>query len=111
MARMYANENFPLPVVHALREMGHDVLAVQESGLDAAPDEQVLAFAIDKGLTLLTINRKHFFRLHNQSSDHAGMVLCTFDPDFARQARRIHEAIEPFQSLQGQVLRVNRPSL
>ena len=26
IARLYANENFPLPVVFALRELGHDVL-------------------------------------------------------------------------------------
>lgn len=32
MARLYANENFPLPVVTELRRLGHDVLTVRESG-------------------------------------------------------------------------------
>jgi hypothetical protein len=32
MARLYSNENFPLPVVEALRALGHDVLTIQEAG-------------------------------------------------------------------------------
>ena len=30
MARLYSNENFPLPVVQKLRVFGHDVLTIQE---------------------------------------------------------------------------------
>lgn len=33
MARLYSNENFPLPVVEKLRTLGHDVLTIQETGL------------------------------------------------------------------------------
>ncbi len=32
MARLYANENFPRQVVIILRDLGHDVLTVQEAG-------------------------------------------------------------------------------
>lgn len=32
MARIYANENFPLPVVEELRRLGHDILTVLEAG-------------------------------------------------------------------------------
>ena len=47
MARLYANENFPLPVVHELRVLGHDVLTSGEAGTGnrAIPDDEVLAFA------------------------------------------------------------------
>jgi hypothetical protein len=43
MARLYANENFPLPAVEALRGLGHDILTTYESGNAgiALPDEQV----------------------------------------------------------------------
>ena len=43
MARFYADENFPLPVVEELRKSGHDVLTIQEDGLggQAVPDETV----------------------------------------------------------------------
>jgi len=32
MARLYANENFPLQVVEELRRAGHDVLTTREAG-------------------------------------------------------------------------------
>ena len=32
MARLYANENFPLPVVEELRRLGHEVLTTYEAG-------------------------------------------------------------------------------
>jgi hypothetical protein len=44
MARLYSNENFPLPVVEKLRALGHDVLTIQETGKadQAEPDDKVL---------------------------------------------------------------------
>jgi len=32
MARFYADENFPLPVLQVLRGLGHDVLTIGEAG-------------------------------------------------------------------------------
>ena len=32
MARLYADENFPLPVVEELHAFGHDVLTIHETG-------------------------------------------------------------------------------
>jgi hypothetical protein len=48
MARLYANENFLLPAVEALRRFGHDVLTTTDSARagQAIPDAEVLAFAI-----------------------------------------------------------------
>ena len=111
MARLYSNENFPLPVVEALRSLGHDVLTIQEAGRSdqAVPDAEVLAFAAKEARAVLTLNRLHFIRLHRQQSDHAGIIVCTFDPDFGRQAQRIHRAIADVQTLAGQLVRVNRP--
>jgi len=112
MARLYTNENFPIPVVAELRRRGHDVLTVQEAGNagQALPDEAVLAFAAREDRALVTLNRKHFLRLHAQDSNHPGIVVCTFDPDFVRQAHRIHEALAGQAELAGQVVRVNRPA-
>jgi hypothetical protein len=47
MARLFANENFPLAVVRELRSLGHDVLTVVEAGNagQRIPDEAVLAYA------------------------------------------------------------------
>jgi hypothetical protein len=62
MARLYANENFPLAVVEELRRLGHDVLTIQETGKagQQTADEEVLKAAAADGRIVLTLNRKHF---------------------------------------------------
>lgn len=111
MAKLYSNENFPLPVVQKLRELGHDVLTIQETGKaeQAYPDEEVLAFAVSENRAVLTINRKHFVKLHKEQPEHQGIIVCSFDSDFAGQAVRIHETIQKVNPIAGQLLRVNRP--
>ena len=110
MARFYSNENFPFPVVEALRRLGHDVLTIQETGLagTALEDEKVLAFAVAAERAVLTLNRRDFVALHKVSPNHSGIVVCTVDSDFAGQANRIDGAIAPFASLHGHLVRVNR---
>jgi len=110
VAQLYSNENFSLPVVEALRSMGHDVRTIQETGKadQSVPDPEVLKFATNENRTLLTLNRLHFIRLHQKNANHAGIIVCTFDPDFEAQAKRIHRAITDTASLTGQLLRVNR---
>lgn len=110
MAKLYSNENFPLPVVEELRRLGHDVVTIQEAGNagQAVPDRAVLEYAIDKERGILTINRKHFIRLHQEHPNHAGIIVCTFDPDFVGQAYRIHTAIEAASQIAGRLIRVNR---
>ena len=111
MARLYTNENFPIPVAEELRRLGHDVLTIQDTGKagQAVSDESVLAFASAERRAIVTLNRKHFKRLHFSHPDHAGIVLCTYDPDFPGQASRIDAALKRQTSLNGQILRVNRP--
>ncbi len=112
MARLYSNENFPLPVVEELRRLEHEVLTIQETGKggQAITDEAVLAFAHAEQRVLLTLNRKHFIRLHNQQAEHSGIVVCTFDPDFIALAQRIHKALDNQSSPLGQLIRINRPA-
>ncbi|MES1242664.1 MAG: DUF5615 family PIN-like protein [Acidobacteriota bacterium] len=112
MARLYTNENFPRPAAEELRGLGHDVLTSQEAGNagQAVPDEQVLAFATGQQRAVITLNRKHFLRLHQERPGHAGIVVCTFDPDFASLAGRIHEALEGRGALAATLIRVNRPA-
>jgi predicted nuclease of predicted toxin-antitoxin system len=64
MAFLYADEQFPLPIVKLLRDLGHDVLTVQESGNSGLSDPEVLEFAIVNERTVLTQNRRDFKRLH-----------------------------------------------
>jgi len=110
MARLYSNENFPLPVVERLRALGHDVLTIQETGKadQALPDDEVLKFATKENRAVLTLNRRHFIRLHRENPQHAGIIVCAVDADFAGQAGRIHQAINAQTSLAGQLIRINR---
>jgi hypothetical protein len=110
MARLYTNENFPFQVAEELRRLGHDVLTVQEAGNAgrAIPDPDVLAFSTQDRRALVTLNRRHFIRLHHEQPDHEGIIVCTFDPDFAGQAGRIHDSLEGQEPLAGKLLRVNR---
>lgn len=58
MARLYADENFPLPVIQHLRNFNHDVLSAQDAGNAnlGIPDPDVLAFARATNRVVLTIN-------------------------------------------------------
>ena len=78
MADCYANENFPLPVVEVLRELGHNLLTTYESGKagQAVSDEDILAFATAESRIVLTLNRRHFIRLHQAMPDHRGIIVC-----------------------------------
>jgi len=111
VARLYANENFPFPVVEELRRRGHDAVTVAETGKanQMMNDDQVLEFAVSEGRAVLTLNRRHFFRLHRQRPDHRGIVACTYDPNFAALAERIDAALANATELAGQLIRVNRP--
>lgn len=111
MARLYSNENFPLEVVLALRAKGHDVVTASEAGNAnvSIPDDQVVAYAVQTGRALLTINRWDFIRLHEQAPKHSGMIVCTQDADTAGQAERIHDALKGEGDLSGRLIRINRP--
>ncbi|MBI5329191.1 MAG: DUF5615 family PIN-like protein [Betaproteobacteria bacterium] len=110
MARCHANENFPLPVVEALRRWGHDVLTTQDAGQSgqAIPDDAVLRFAHVDERVLLTFNRKDFIRLHQAGQPHAGILACRFDADFSALAERIHHTLA--DAAAGRLCKVNRPA-
>ena len=112
MARFYADENFPLPVVVELRKLGHDLLTTAEDGKahQGYPDELVLSDASGYQRAVLTMNRKHFKKLHYESPNHAGIILCTYNPDFVELAQCIHMAIQEYTTLTGQSIRVTKPA-
>ncbi len=112
MARLYADEQFPLSVSELLRTMGHDVLTVQEAGNDnlGIPDEEVLTFAIRENRAVITLNRRDFIRLHRANSKHSGIIVSTNDSDRLKLANRINKAIARVEPLEGKLIRVVRPA-
>ena len=111
MARLLADENFPIPVSAELRSLGHNVVTLQEAGKTdrGFSDAAVLALAAEQDRAILTLNRRHFVRLHRESESHAGIVVCSLDIDFVGQARRINREIESVDGLSGRLVRINRP--
>lgn len=110
MVRLYADEQFPFPVVQRLRAYGYDILTVQEAGQAnrRIPDEQVLQFAVSQDRAVITQNRRDFVKLHNQSSAHAGIVVCSKNLDWDAYTTQIHRALSGQDNIAGQLLRVTR---
>jgi predicted nuclease of predicted toxin-antitoxin system len=110
--KLYADEQYPYPVVKCLRDLGHDVLTVQEAGKanQRIPDDEVLAFATENNRAVITQNRKDFIRLHQMHSNHAGIIVCTQDRDWNALAQRIDFALAEEEFLQGKLIRIVRPA-
>jgi len=111
VARLYADENFPLPIVEFLRLFGHDVVTTHEAGKSGLriPDQDVLAYAVKDDRAILTRNWDDFRQLHRSQPDHLGIIICKEDLNTERQAIQIHEAISNVSTLHNQLIRVIRP--
>jgi hypothetical protein len=111
MARLYADENFPLGVVNGLRVREHDVLTAIDAGManQRISDEEVLKFATSQNRAAITINRRDFIRLHARYPGHTEIIVCTQDADINRQAERIDELLNVTPTLTGILLRIVRP--
>src|SRR5688572_13230849 len=103
MAILYADENYPYPVVVLLRGLGHDILTAHADGRAGLgiDDPDVLARATQLGRAVLTEDRKDYHRLHRRDPNHAGIITCTRDNDWLALALRIHAAIIAFSDLHG----------
>ncbi len=110
MTRLYADEQFPKATSEQLRVLDHDVLTVQEAGNAGDSDPEVLAFAVAADRAVITQNRRDFIRLHRQSSEHAGIIVCSVDQDSEALANRINAAIFVEKPLAGKLIRVVRPA-
>jgi len=110
MVALYADEQFPLQATQRLRQLRHDVLTAQEAGNanQKIPDDAVLAFATNQKRAVLTLNRRDFIRLHQQTPEHGGIVVAKDDDDKFKLAERIHHTIEDAAPLAGKLVRVNR---
>ncbi len=95
MVALYADEDFDLRVVEMLRTKGWDIETVFDDGRggQGIDDDDVLARAISLGRTIVTFNRRHFWRLHLLVPNHFGIVICTRDADNDALARRIDSTL------------------
>lgn len=112
MARLYSNENFPQPVVEELRRLGHDVLTSLDAGKanQRIADDEVIRYATEQRRAVLTLNRRHFHIQHRLSATHAGIITCTVDADYRALAARVHERLIATPDLNGQLIKITKPS-
>ena len=75
-------------LVQLLRKAGHDVVTVNEIGLVGQPDPVILAYAKQNNRVLLTHNCQDFKLLHQQDSNHPGILLVYRDADFSKNMSR-----------------------
>ena len=113
MAKLYADEQFPLPVVKILRALGYDILTVQDAGKaeQKIPDPEVLHYAISLNRAVLTMNRRDFIRLHAQTPQHKGIVICRSSTNWEKIAQAIHNHLSQFETIEKQLIRIKLPSL
>ena len=75
----YLDENIQAALAHALMTRGVDVLTTQEAGNVGAGDIHQLAYAAEKGRTMVSYNKRDFALLHYQwmkiQRPHAGVIL------------------------------------
>jgi len=112
MDLFYADEDFPKGVVLRLRAVGYDVITAYDDGRanQGIDDPLVLVRAIELNRAVLTRNRRHFARLHRNSPNHTGIVVCTRDPDYDAFAARIDGVVNQYVSLASVLIRIVRPS-
>lgn len=108
MARLFADEDFSRPVVDELRRLGHDIITVMEIGKanQRWPDDAVFTFALRERRAILTKNRRHFYKLHEQNPAHPGIIACSENPDFLAVAQKIHAAVHSTEFLVGKFIRI-----
>ena len=80
-----ADESCAGPVIRALREAGHDVVAISEVA-KGAEDEKVLDRALDEKRVLITEDRDFGELVYARGRSSAGVILVRF-PSRARRAK------------------------
>jgi predicted nuclease of predicted toxin-antitoxin system len=75
-------------LVKLLREAAHDVLTVEEAGLEAHPDTQILEHARRQNRIVLTRNFEDFRALHEVGPQHPGICAMYEDRDAAKNMTR-----------------------
>ena len=95
---LVADESCAMPVVRALREAGHDVLAIAEIA-QGATDDRVLERALQEKRVLITEDRDFGELVYAHGRLSAGVVLVRF-PTRARQLKvsTVTEAISKLGS-------------
>lgn len=106
MVTLYADECVEPDLVQALRALGYRVVASRGVGHAgrSVQDPEVLHYAAEHGLVVLTHNRWDFGKLHRTGFAHAGMVACRGSRDASDMAARLYAALNDFDAMTNQMI-------
>ncbi len=76
--RFLSDENIEFSITVALKRLGIDIVAIDETGNKGAGDKEILAFARENRRVVITRD-SDFLKLHSKGAEHAGII---FIPDF-----------------------------
>ena len=69
-------------------------------------------YATNAGRVVITENRQDFINLHSTTSNHAGIVICKSDRDYAGKVQVLHEFFtQDTQPMDNCLLRVMKQNL
>ncbi|PYT97266.1 MAG: hypothetical protein DMG38_20335 [Acidobacteria bacterium] len=104
-----ADESCARPVIQALREAGHDVVAIAEIA-KGATDDQVLERALKEKRVLITEDRDFGELIYARGRSSAGVILVRF-PSRARRAKSatVIQAVSKLGSRLGDAFTVVEP--
>jgi hypothetical protein len=96
--KLLLDESYPRAIASALREQGHDVIAIQEEpSLRGLPDPALFEVARELGRALVTENVAHFIPLdaqvHARGGSHHGLVLTSYQGKSRRYERFVQDLV------------------
>jgi predicted nuclease of predicted toxin-antitoxin system len=98
-------------VVQALRDLGNDVLTVNEAGLSGAPDHVILSTAKRESRVVLTKNCEDFRELHEVDPRHFGILAHYYAGNrhlsFGEISRAIRNIDQVYGSIEGEFIAIN----
>lgn len=113
MKLLLKDEDFPLGAFLKLKELGHDVLTLNDLELNDQkfPDAAVLDEATSLNRAVVTHNRRDFIKLHRgRTKPHSGIIVCTRFADDGDLADAVHATINNVDVFD-QLIRIIRPQI
>ena len=65
-----------------------------------------LRYAISLNRAVLTMNRRDFIRLHAQTPQHKGIVICKSSTNWEKIGQAIHNHLSQFETIEKQLIRI-----
>lgn len=95
-------------MVKMLRVLKYKLITSYEVGQanQGIPDNEVLNYATDNNLAVITFNRDDFIELHKSGFQHSGSIICKTDRDHQRQINFLHEYLQNQNSLSNRSIRI-----